>query len=141
SIIYVTYLFSLHDALPIYFFLIKASSDVNGTSVGYSSVIVCPHSFAQIYPSPVDPVLGTDLPPEAKITLFASISSPFSSNTPCTHSSFCSTRCTRVEVFIVTSKRVNSSSKALTSVFALSDTGNILPLSSSFTGIPSSSKY
>src|SRR5699024_10043109 len=108
---------------------------------GYSSVIVCPHSFAQIYPSPVDPVLGTDLPPEAKITFFASISSPFSSNTPCTDSSLCSTRCTRVEVFIVTSKRVNSSSKALTTVFRPSETQNIHPLASPNTVIPRSSKY
>src|SRR5699024_12289847 len=98
------------------FFLIKASSDVNGTSVGYNSVIVCPHSFAQIYPSPVDPVLGTDLLPEAKITFFASISSPISRNTPCTDSSLCSTCCTRMEDFIVTSKSVNSSSKEFRNV-------------------------
>ena len=59
------------------FSLMNGSSDFNGTSVGYRSVIVWPAVFAQAYPSPVDPVWGTDFPPTAMTTALASVSPVF----------------------------------------------------------------
>lgn len=49
--------------------LIKRSGEVIGTSVGNNSVIEWPSDFAKVYPSPVEPVWGTLVPPVAIIKL------------------------------------------------------------------------
>src|SRR5699024_4095635 len=59
------------------FSFIKDSLDVKATSVGNKSVMVCPAFFAQAYPSPVEPVCGTDFPPTAMITEVVVNFSPF----------------------------------------------------------------
>ena len=47
------------------------SSVTIGTKEGRMSVILCPTSAASIYPSPVEPVAGYDLPPVAMTTALA----------------------------------------------------------------------
>ena len=40
-----------------------------GTSEGFGEIILCPKLFANTYPSPVEPVVGYDLPPVAITTI------------------------------------------------------------------------
>ena len=53
--------------------LTNFSSVKTGISDALGSIIVCPACFANLYPSPVEPVLGYDLPPVHIITLSAVI--------------------------------------------------------------------
>ena len=46
---------------------------INGAKAGFGLIILCPSDLANLYPLPVDPVCGYDLPPVAIISFLAKI--------------------------------------------------------------------
>ena len=110
--------------------------DVIGTSVGNRSVTVCPSVFANLWPSPVEPVCGTLLPPVVIMTLRALNVSPSLVFTPVILSPSVNTAATSVSKRMSTLFCSSCSKNTFSTSFALFETGNIRPWSSSFNFTP-----